>query len=44
MKIMPMDWHSSTGIPPQYGYMVEAGEKPVDTLTSVVEQIMALFK
>jgi OmcA/MtrC family decaheme c-type cytochrome len=28
----------------QYGYMLEAGEKPSDTLTSVFDQIMALFK
>jgi OmcA/MtrC family decaheme c-type cytochrome len=28
----------------QYGYMVEAGEKPVDTLNSVWDQIMPLFK
>jgi len=28
----------------QYGYMIEAGEKPVDTLMSVFDQIMALFK
>lgn len=28
----------------KYGYMVEAGEKPVDTLNSVFDQIMALFK
>jgi OmcA/MtrC family decaheme c-type cytochrome len=28
----------------KYGYMVEAGEKPVDTLNGVFDQIMALFK
>jgi OmcA/MtrC family decaheme c-type cytochrome len=28
----------------QYGYMIEAGEKPLDTLNSVFDQIMALFK
>jgi OmcA/MtrC family decaheme c-type cytochrome len=28
----------------QYGYMVEAGEQPLDTLNSVFDQIMALFK
>jgi OmcA/MtrC family decaheme c-type cytochrome len=28
----------------QYGYMIEAGEKPTDTLTTVFDQIMALFK
>jgi hypothetical protein len=28
----------------QYGYLVEAGEKPVDTLDVVWKQIMGLFK
>jgi hypothetical protein len=28
----------------QYGYMIEAGEKPLDTLQGVFDQIMALFK
>jgi len=28
----------------QYGYMVEAGDKPIDTLNSVFDQIMGLFK
>ena len=28
----------------QYGYMVEAGEKPLVTLGGVFDQIMALFK
>ena len=28
----------------QYGYMVEAGDKPVSTLESVWTQIMGLFK
>jgi hypothetical protein len=28
----------------QFGYMVEAGEKPLDTLDGVFEQIMELFK
>jgi OmcA/MtrC family decaheme c-type cytochrome len=28
----------------QYGYMIEAGEKPNDTLTSAFDQIMALFQ
>ncbi|HEY3310172.1 MAG TPA: hypothetical protein VGK00_00910, partial [Anaerolineales bacterium] len=28
----------------QYGYMVEAGDKPVDTLNGVIDQIMGLFK
>jgi OmcA/MtrC family decaheme c-type cytochrome len=28
----------------QYGYMIEAGEKPSDTLQSVFDQIMELFK
>ena len=28
----------------QGGYLIEAGEKPVDTLTAVIEEIMALFE
>jgi hypothetical protein len=28
----------------QYGYQVEAGDKPVDTLNGIFDQIMALFK
>jgi hypothetical protein len=28
----------------QYGYMIEPSEEPVDTLTTVFDQIMALFK
>lgn len=28
----------------QYGYMVEVGEKPLDTLNSVWDQITGLFK
>jgi hypothetical protein len=27
----------------EYGYMVEAGDKPLDTLNSVWTQIMGLF-
>ena len=28
----------------QGGYMIEAGEKPADTLQSVIDQVMGLFK
>jgi hypothetical protein len=28
----------------QYGYQVEAGDKPTDTLTGIFDQIMSLFK
>jgi hypothetical protein len=28
----------------QYGYMVEAGDTPADTLQTVFDKIMALFK
>ena len=28
----------------QGGYLIEAGEKPADTLSAVIDQIMAIFK
>ena len=28
----------------QGGYLIPAGEKPVDTLMSVIDKVMALFK